>query len=166
MIQENAANLDLAHHGARTAEIRAADAAVDAAQASLAQAQWRLDQRRAAAPKAANVEDVLFHAGEDVAPGQPVVSLLPPDQVLLRFFLSPPDLARLKTADMVNVACQTCAPGLKARISFVAQQASYAPPVIYSRDHADTLVFLVEARPLDLNGSWHPGQPVTITLPQ
>ena len=163
--QESAANLDYARQGARTAEISAADAAVDAAQAALGQAQWRLDQRRAMAAKAASVEDVLFHVGEDVAPGQPVISLLPPDQVLLRFYLNPPQVARLKTAAQVDVNCSGCAPGLKARITFVAQQATYAPPVIYSRDHADTLVFLVEARPLDPSGPWHPGQPVTITLP-
>ncbi|MBI5164581.1 MAG: HlyD family secretion protein, partial [Magnetospirillum sp.] len=147
-----------------SAEIAAAAAAVVAAAAAVTRADWTLSQRSAAAPEAALVEDVLFRPGEEVAAGQAVVSLLPPDNVRLRFFLGPALIGRLTAGAPLTVACAGCPPGLAATVTVVAREASYAPPVIYSRDNKDKLVFLVEARPAAAAGL-RPGEPVTVTLP-
>ncbi|HLN23326.1 MAG TPA: biotin/lipoyl-binding protein, partial [Patescibacteria group bacterium] len=93
-VAELSAQVAFAHEGGRNAEIAAAEAGVRAAQAALGQAQWRLDQRRGLAPQDARVDDVLFHPGEQVAAGQPVVSLLAPGNIKLRFYLSPQQVAR------------------------------------------------------------------------
>lgn len=164
-VAELTAQLNFAQEGARTAEIQAAEAAVQAAEASLGQAQWRLGQRSAEAPRAGLVDDVLFRPGEEVAAGQPVISLLPPDNVKVRFYLAPQQVGLVAEGAAVGIACAGCPPGLSARVSFIAREASYAPPVIYSRENSAKLVFLVEARPTTAGEKLRPGQPVTVTLP-
>ena len=165
LVAELTAQLAFAGEGGRTAAIAAAEAAVDAARAALAQAEWRLSQRRAEAPADALVEDVLLRAGEYAGAGQPVVSLLPPGNVLLRVFLGPGEIGRVTPGARLAVACEGCPADLAASVSFVAREASYAPPVIYSREQKAKLVFLVEARPLVFSDRLRPGQPVTLTLP-
>lgn len=165
-VAELTAQIAFAHEGGRDAEIAAAQAAVRAAEAAVDQAQWRLDQRRALAPQDAMVDDVLFRPGEQVAAGQPVLTLLPPGNVRLRFYLPPQKLARVPLGSVIGVRCSGCADGLTARITYVAPEASYAPPVLYSREGKDKLVFLVEATPRDVAPVLHPGQPVTVRLSQ
>jgi len=164
-VAELSAQVAFAHEGGRDAEIAAAEAGVRAAQAALGQAQWRLDQRRGVAPQDARVDDVLFRPGEQVAAGQPVVSLLAPGNIKLRFYLSPQQVARAPLGSVVRLTCDGCAAGMTAKVNFIASDASYAPPVLYSREGKDKLVFLVEARPRQAAPLLHPGQPVTVTLP-
>ena len=157
------AELETAQLGARADEIQAAEAAVNAAQAQLAQADWRLDQLSQAAPKAGLVVDTLYRPGEWVAAGAPVVQLLPPANVKIRFFVPEPQLGAIAVGDEVQVRCDACAPNLTAVISFISPDAEYTPPVIYSREMRAKLVYLVEARPRE-PGALRPGQPVDVTL--
>ena len=149
---------------ARADEIAAATAEVKAASDALAQAQWRLDQKTQTAPAAGLVMDTLYRPGEWVAAGAPVVSLLPPGNVKLRFYVPEPALASLRIGAPVVVRCDGCAAPLAARITFIAPQAEYTPPVIYSRENRAKLVFLVEARPDTPQPSLHPGLPVEVAL--
>jgi HlyD family secretion protein len=147
----------------RTGEIQAQVATVAAARAALAMAEWRLDQRRVTAPVAARVADVMARAGETMTAGAPVVSLLPPGNIFVRFFVPEPQFSTIHLGDRVALACDGCAADLFARISFVSPQAEYTPPLIYSESSKAKLVFLVEARPsrgqaVGLN----PGQPIEV----
>jgi HlyD family secretion protein len=147
----------------RTGEIRAQHAAVEAARAGLEMAQWRLGQRRVVAPVAGRVADVLARPGETVAAGAPVVSLLPPENVLVRFFVPEPALASIHCGDAVRLLCDACRSDLEATISFVSPQAEYTPPLIYSQSSRAKLVYLVEARPRAGRGeTLNPGQPVEV----
>ena len=149
----------------RDAEISAQRAAVEASRAALEMAQWRLDQRRVTAPAAARVADVLARPGETIAAGMPVVSLLPPANILVRFFVPETVLGRLHRGDALNVRCDSCAPGLTATISFIAPQPEYTPPVIYSETSRSKLVWMIEARPgPDQAARLNPGQPLQVSL--
>ena len=155
------AQIRAANQGARTDLIAAAEASVAAERAALAQAQFRLAQRTLTATGAAIVADTLFTQGEFVPAGAGIVSLLPPGAVKLRFFVPEAMIGALKIGAPIQFACDGCAPGLAARIEFVATQPEYTPPVIYSRENRAKLVFLVEARP-DRPETLHPGQPVEV----
>jgi HlyD family secretion protein len=163
-VNELTAELEVARMTARTDEIDAAEAAVAAAQATLAQAAWRLAERSAEAPAAAMVTDTLYRTGEYVTAGTPIVELLPPGNVKLRFFVPQPILGGLRIGDPVTFACDGCPPDQGARISFIAPEAEYTPPVIYSRESREKLVFLVEAEPDAASPHLHPGQPVDVRL--
>lgn len=147
----------------RPGEIAAAEAAVSAARAALAQAQWRFDQRHVAAPVGGRVADTLALPGETMAAGAPVVSLLPPANIFVRFFVPEPDLAHLHRGDSVSIRCDNCPAGLTGTISFVAPQPQYTPPIIYSESTRAKLVYLIEARPRpDQAMLLKPGQPVDV----
>jgi HlyD family secretion protein len=147
----------------RAREIKAQLAAVEAAQAGLAMAEWRLAQRRVAAPIGGRVADVLAQPGETVVAGAPVVSLLPPGNILVRFFVPEAALASLHRGDRVMLACDVCPAGLAGTISFISPQAEYTPPLIYSESTRAKLVYRIEARPRpDQAALLNPGEPVEV----
>jgi HlyD family secretion protein len=153
------------HLGARPDEIRAAEAEAAAARESLAQADWKLKQKSVSATVAGSVADTLFVRGEYVPAGAPVVTMLPPGNVKVRFFVPEPRLGAVRIGQKVALACDACGSGIAATVSFIAPQAEFTPPVIYSKDSRAKLVFLVEARPEAGEAlKLHPGQPVDVTL--
>lgn len=166
IVAQSSADLRVARLGARDDEIAAQEAAVANGRAVLASADKRLSDVAPVAPTAALVQRVYYRPGEFVSPGQPVVSLLPPENIKLVFFVPEPQLGRLTEGQTVSFACDSCAAGMKASISFIATQVEYAPPVIYSVGSRDKLVIRVEARPL---ASPHPpalrpGQPADVIV--
>lgn len=162
-IAEYEARLAEAKLPARIDQILAAEAAVATRRAALADAVWKLSKRRETAPTDARVEDVYYRLGETAAAAAPVVSLLAPEQLKLRFFVPEPDLAQLAVGQKVAVGCDGCAAGLTATIRFIARAAEFTPPVIYSLTRREKLVFMIEATPDDLTQPWHPGLPVDIS---
>jgi HlyD family secretion protein len=103
--------------------------------------------------------------GETPGAGTPVVELLPPANILVRFFVPEAELPHLHPGDAVNVVCDGCAAPIPARISFIAPQAEYTPPVIYSNETREKLAFLIEARPAPFDATkLNPGQPVSVRL--
>jgi HlyD family secretion protein len=147
----------------RATEIAAQRQAVEAASAALDIAQWRLDQRRVLAPTAARVADVLARPGETMQAGAPVVSLLPPENIFVRFFVPEAALSSIHRGDTVALRCDGCPQGLSAVISFVSPTAEYTPPVIYSESSRAKLVYLIEARPKPEQAALlNPGQPMDV----
>jgi HlyD family secretion protein len=150
----------------RDEQIRAQAAQVAAAQAVVDQAAWRERQARVTAAAASRVEDTLYRPGEYVEAGMPIVKLLPKGNVKLRFFVPQAKLGGLKTGASVSAQCDGCAGPIAATVSYVAAEAEFTPPVIYSNDTRAKLVFMVEARPAqDAAANLHPGQPVVVRLP-
>jgi HlyD family secretion protein len=98
-----------------------------------------------------------------VPAGRPVVALLPPGNLKIRFFAPQSILPTIKYGDIVDVSCDGCEKGLTAKVSFIARSAEYTPPVIYSQEERAKLVFLIEARP-EQPDKFRVGQPVTVTL--
>jgi HlyD family secretion protein len=163
---ESAAQRRVARLAARPDEIAAAQAEAQAARAALAQAQWRLDQKVVAAPVAGAVQDRLYLPGEFVPAGSPVVVLLPPDNLKLRFFVGETELAKIRPGQAVRASCDGCGAEIPATVRFVSTQAEYTPPVIYSRENRAKLVYLVEAGVTAKDAArLHVGQPVEVRLP-
>ena len=150
---------DAATLGAREDQVRAADARVAQAAAAVSGAGARLSEVAPTAPKKARVEDVFFHAGEWAPANQPILSLLPDERIKVRFFVPERELTAYRIGRTVRFACDGCAKGLTARIEFVSPRPEFTPPVIYSREARDRLVYLVEARP---SARLNPGQPVDV----
>ena len=159
LLAEADAQLAVAALPARPEQLRAADEAVSQAEAALVQAERRLADLAPAAPVAALVDDTLYNPGEWVPAGSPVVSLLPPERVKLVLFVPETAIAQVASGTALSVRCDGCPPGLSARVTRIASQAEYTPPVIYSVGSREKLVFRVEAvpgRPLN------PGLPVDV----
>jgi HlyD family secretion protein len=162
-VAELRAQLATAQLAARPDEIKAAAHNVEAARAALAQAQWKLDQKSVASPVAGLVQDTYFVTGEWVSANQPVVSLLPSENIKVRFFVEQGRLGAVRIGQPLSVSCDGCAAPVAAEVSFISPQAEFTPPVIYSRQERAKLVFLIEARPAPGDAAkLHPGQPVEV----
>ena len=140
-----------------------AEAALRQANANLAWSETRLARRRALSPADGVIQQVYYRPGETVPQGRPVVALLPPGNLKVRFFAPETQLPEIKFGDTVTLSCDGCAPGLTAKVSFIARSSEYTPPVIYSLDERAKLVFMIEARP-DQPEKFRVGQPVSVSL--
>ena len=140
---------------------RQAEAQARQGEANLKSAEYSLSQRTVNALVSGQVQDIYFFQGEYATAGTPVVALLPPENVFVRFFVPEPEMAQLRLGAQVHISCDGCAAGLTGTISFIASQTEFTPPVIYSVGNRERLVFKAEAR---VAGGLpiHPGLPVEV----
>jgi len=143
------ANLDSAISTLRVAEAR------------VNTSQTRLARRSGFAPVSGTIQQIYFREGEMVPAQRPVLSIMPPGNMKLRFFVPEQDLPKLSIGDEVRVTCDNCAADLTAKIYFIATSAEYTPPVIYSLDERNKLVYLIQARP-SRPDSLRVGQPISV----
>jgi HlyD family secretion protein len=149
----------------RQGEIQAAEADLMAAVAETEQKRWALATKTATAPITGEISETYFHPGEWVPAGAAVASLLPDSQRKLRFFIPEMQLAAVNIGDRVEGRCDGCSAPISAQINFIAAQAEYTPPVIYSRGSREKLVFRVEAIPsLEQARQLRPGLPVDVSI--
>ncbi|MFV2093470.1 MAG: HlyD family secretion protein, partial [Hyphomicrobiales bacterium] len=161
-VAELEATLAAARLPARPDEIKAGEAAVAQAMATVDNARWRLSKRTLVSQKPATVFDIIRRPGEVAGPQAPVLSVLPDGAVKLRFYLPEAQLSRIALGTVLNVSCRGCDPGKKATVSYIANEPEFTPPVIYSIDNRQKLVYLIEARPQAGGPPLKPGQIVDV----
>lgn len=158
------ANLAVARLPARAEEIKAAAKRRDQMEAALADARWRLSERAIKAPAAGRIDDVIRFPGDVAGPSAPVVSMLPDGAVKLKVYVPEFLFSSIKPGALLAVNCDGCLKGMRARISYVSQEPEFTPPVIYSLETRQKLVYLVEARPEGDVEGLQPGQIVDVQL--
>ena len=141
----------------------AAVAALRVADAQVNTSKTRLARRIGYAPVSGAVQQIYFRVGETVPAMRPVLSIMPPGNMKVRFYVAEPDLPKIAIGDEARITCDNCASGLTARIYFIATSAEYTPPVIYSLDERNKLVYLIQARPARPD-SLRVGQPISVYL--
>jgi HlyD family secretion protein len=145
---------------------RDADAAqVQSLQAALDKAKWSFDQKQQFAPTNAFVQDTLYRQGEFVAAGNPVVVLLPPANIKVRFFVTETILPQIKIGQSVSVNFDGAAKNYSATVNYISTQNEFTPPVLYNRENRAKLIYMIEAgfSPADA-AQLRPGQPVDVKL--
>jgi HlyD family secretion protein len=145
------------------ANLDAAVSALRVAEARVATSETRLQRRQGFAPVAGTIQQIYFREGEMVPAQRPVLSIMPPGNMKIRFFVPETELPKLAIGDEVRVTCDNCSPDLTAKIYFIATTAEYTPPVIYSLDERNKLVYLIQARPARPD-ALRVGQPISIYL--
>jgi HlyD family secretion protein len=159
---DRAASLSKTGSGTQ-ANLDSAVSALRVAEARVNTSQTRLARRTGFAPVVGTIQQIYFREGEMVPEKRPVLSIMPPGNMKVRFYVPETDLPKLAIGDGVRVACDNCAGDLTAKIYFIATQAEYTPPVIYSLDERNKLVYLVQARPVRPD-ALRVGQPVSVFL--
>ena len=164
-VRELKGQVDVAEQAARPEQIRAQTSHVAAAAAALDQVRSRLAEKKVVARQAGLVVDTLFREGEWVSNGAPVVRLLPPANVKVRFFVPQPSLGLFPLGGKLAIRCDGCPATVAAAVTYVSTEPEFTPPIIYSNDSRAKLVFMVEARPAAESAPLlHPGQPVEVRL--
>jgi HlyD family secretion protein len=165
LTQQARRRIEVAKMPARGRAIDAARQHVESARADVAQMSWRESQFEVKAPADAVVDRVFRREGEMAASDKPALQLLPPGNRKVRFFVNEKERSSFAPGTIVKVSCDGCPDTLEATVSRVASQAEFTPPVIYSVESRDKLVYAVDARPDARSGATlHPGQPVDVRL--
>ncbi len=158
-------DLETSRLGAREDEIKAAEAELQAAQALRTKAKWVVDQKTQRAPVDGYIQETMYRPGEWVAAGSPVLSLLPPTSLKVRFFVPEPRLNSVTVGASVQIALDGRKETVEAKVNYISPQAEFTPPVIYSRETRSKLVFMVEAALApEWAGKLNPGQPADVRL--
>lgn len=160
------AQIETAKLPAREDELEAARHALEAARLAVQQADKRLKDNCPVTSMSGKVEDIYYRPGEFVPAGRPVVCLLPPENVKARFFVPVAKLPLLSLGKTIWVSCSGTAEKLPAHITYISSSAEYTPPVIFSTESREKLIFMVEAEFED--NTTHrlpPGLPISISLP-
>ncbi|MCG6884831.1 MAG: HlyD family efflux transporter periplasmic adaptor subunit [Silicimonas sp.] len=163
-VRQIEAELAVARLPARPEAISQAEAAVRAAEAALSRANWNHEQRTLTLAESVIVYDLIRGEGEIAGPNAPILSVLGEGAVKLRLYVPETSISRLAVGDLLDVSCDGCADGLSARVTYIADGPEFTPPVIYSLENRQKLVYLVEARP-ESGGALKPGQIVDVALP-
>lgn len=140
-----------------------AEAGLRSAEARLASSQARLTRRQVFSPAAGTIQQIYYRPGETVPAGRPLLALLPPGNIKLRFFVGEAVLPKIALNDTVRVSCDGCRNDLVARVSFISRSSEFTPPVIYSLEERNKLVYLIEAR-TEQTENLRVGQPISVTL--
>ncbi|WGW04103.1 HlyD family secretion protein [Tropicibacter oceani] len=164
-VTQVSAELAVARLPARPQAIAQAKAAVSAAEAARDQVSWRLDQRRLSLPEPVTVIDIIRQEGEIAGPSAPVLAVLADGAIKLRLYVPQSSYALIAVGDLLRVNCDGCPSGGQARISYISDEPEFTPPVIYSVQNRQKLVYLVEARP-EPGSPLKPGQIVDVALPK
>lgn len=140
-----------------------AQAALTVAEQEAKAAEWRLGQIRQLAPSQGKITEVIHHPGEWVMAGQPVVRLLPEGSTKLRFFVPETEMGSWQIGDKISASCDGCAALISANVTYIATEAEFTPPVIFSTESREKLVVMMEASLSASDGAQlHVGQPVDV----
>jgi HlyD family secretion protein len=144
-VSQTAALLKEAKMGRRRHVIQAQQHEVERAQDQLASAHWRLSEKTITAPVDGYVYDDFYQQGESVQAGKPVLALINPANEKVVFYISEPLRSQLHREQTVTFTCDRCQQSYQATINYIARQAEFTPPVIFSRKRREKLVYRVEA---------------------
>lgn len=163
-VAELESSLETAMLSAREDELKAARIDIETARQNLLKVQKQADGMSVSSKVRGQAEDVFFRLGEYVRAGSPVVSILPPENVKVRFYVPESRLASVKLNMPVRVFCDGCGDGIDASVTFISTKSEFTPPVIYSVESREKLVFMIEAAFDDKAQNLRPGQPVTVRI--
>lgn len=163
-VTEGEANLAVARLPARPDQIAAAKAAVAEARAQLSTAQWQLDKRILSAPNNGTITEILRNQGELAGPQAPVLEMLPEGAVKLRLYVPEIAISSIRPGSILTVNCDGCTSDTEATVTYVSDSPEFTPPVIYSLENRQKLVFLIEAEPNSDAHILKPGQIVDVDL--
>jgi len=159
------ANIAEAKLGGRENLIKAEEANVIGSAALVKASQWAVEQKTIYSPVDARVFDNSYEVGEFVEPGQPVYVLLPRNAIKVIFFVPEQYLSLMHIGKNISFSCDSCSQKYITAISFISPNAEYTPPVIFSKDSRDKLVYRIEAliKP-EVSDKFNVGQPVDVQV--
>ena len=162
-IQQSALDNARATYDATNAQLAQANANIASVKATLAQTKWTMEQKIISAPFNAIVFDTYYRIGEYAAADQVILSLLVPRDIKAIFYVSEAILGGLQLNDKITIACDGCEKNYAGKITFISPSAEYTPPVIFSNETNEKLVFRIEAA-FDTQDAYHlhPGQPISV----
>jgi HlyD family secretion protein len=157
--------LNLLEAGPRPAQVETARAQVVQAEGALAQARARLADSRIAAPIDGVVLRKNLEPGATATPGTPVVTLVDPQTLWLRAYVSEVDIGRVRIGQPARIAVDAF-PGqaFAGRVTEIASEAEFTPRNVQTRKERVNLVFRVKIGVSSPDGRLKPGMPADAVI--
>ncbi len=117
--------------------------------ARLRQVNDQMRRCRIFSPVAGRVLSKLVEKGEVVAPGRPLCIVAPMDTLVLRAYVSEPQLAQLQLGQQVHVLVDGLAGAhhlYRGTVSWIADEAEFTPKVVQTREERVHLVYAIKVR--------------------
>lgn len=147
------------------AQVESARLQAKAAESAVLRAELLVAECRLVAPRDGLVSDVVFEAGELVAPGAVVVKLVDLRELTATVYVPNAELARVKVGGRATVVADALPgrpfPGTVRTVSF---EAEFTPRNIQTRSDRDRLVYPVEIAIANPDLALRSGMPVHVTL--
>jgi HlyD family secretion protein len=142
-------------------QIAAAKSQIDSSKAELRDIEHQITELSPKSPVSGRIEETMFKPGEWAAANAAIVSIVPDDEIKVRFYVPQNQIHNYPVGTKVAIAYDGGPKGMTATVDFVSTRPEYTPPIIYSIETRDKLVFMVEAVPADPT-KLIPGQPIDV----
>ena len=165
-LEQTRQQLQLIRSGPRAERIDAQRAQVREAEAALASVDALLANMRIASPIDGIVTQRHREPNETVAPGQPVVTLMNPNDRWVRVYVPEPRLGALRLGAPATIRSDTYAgKTYRGRIIWIAEQAEFTPKNVQTTEERVKLVYAVKvAIDGDAAMELKPGMPVDVVI--
>ena len=141
------AQLQAAQSDLQSAKEARAQDAIKAAEAKVEQIKSMISGHTLVSPREGKVQYQLAHAGDSVAAGAPIVTLIDLTDVYMTVFLRSADAGKLAMGDEARLILDA-APDyvVPAAVSFVASNAQSAPKAVETKDNLAKLMLRVDLK--------------------
>ena len=141
------AQLRAAQSDRRSAKEAQAQDAIKAAEAKVEQIKSMISELTLVSPRDGKVQYQLAHAGDSVAAGAPIVTLIDLTDVYMTVFLRAADAGKLAMGDEARLILDA-APDyvVPAAVSFVASDSQVAPKAVETKDNLAKLMLRVDLK--------------------
>lgn len=144
-----------------SAAVATAEARIQSAAARVKLARANLDDTRVPAPCSGTVLTRMVEAGEVVAAGTPLVTLVDLSKLHVKVYVTERDLAKVKLGDAARVYTDAFPERhFGAAVTEISQQAEFTPRDVHMKDERAKLVFAVKLALENPAGVLKPGMAV------
>jgi len=157
-------DLELAREGFRSEDIAAAEAALDAEHARLAQARTRLADTQMTAPADGVILSRAREPGTILAVGMPVYTLSLGQPVWVRAYIDEPDLGRIHPGNSAWISTDGSDKRYRGQVGFISPRAEFTPKTVETEALRTSLVYRLRIVVEDADEALRQGMPVTVTF--
>lgn len=154
--------LSLLRAGSRREDIAANAAAVEQAEADVAQAKTRLGEGRLIAPSDGIILSRVQEPGAIVSPGATIYTLTIDKPVYIRAYAPEPQLGLLAPGAKMNVTTDSSDKIYQGTIGYVSPSAEFTPKTVQTEDLRSDLVYRFRIVVQNPDSGLRQGQPVTV----
>jgi HlyD family secretion protein len=146
------------------ADVTAARARLNQAEAAVDLAKIQLGYATVTAPHSGVVVTLTTNAGENAGPGRTLLTLSDPGDLFVRVFVPETQIGNVKIGQQATVTADSVSEPNPGTVSFVASEAQFTPNNVETKDQRTKLVFEVRVRINDTSGALKAGMPVDVTF--
>lgn len=161
---ETEEQLKLAMLGARADIISAQESKIRSLESKIKNLEWVISEKKGYAPVDGYVYDTYYVEGEFVKSSVPILSIINEKNIYIEFFLPYREIKNINVGDKIKYSnIDDYKNQHSAEISYISPESEYIPPLVYSRDNMDKIVFKIKAEPLNREKLF-PGLPLKIII--